>query len=199
MSTDTVKDAAPIRLVFELAPDHPCLYDDLIQFQKGTKRVNRLRVLAYDGLLAQSGVSLGWDVARLICLPQVARRRAMATSPTTSSRQRSTREPVMARIAPAGEQPDGQCFDLARWAAANGWWCSSISMDARAPIGSGMPVHGGWSSMSSSIGKVWRLPRRPPGRALFHRHLRVRRCLADGGAAPVQGRGTATQRLGDAG
>ena len=57
MSTDTGKDFRPIRLVFELArADHPRLYDDLIQFHKGTKRVNRLRVLAYDGLLAQSGV-----------------------------------------------------------------------------------------------------------------------------------------------
>lgn len=35
--------------------DHPRLYDDLIQFHKGTKRVNRLRVLAYDGMLAQNG------------------------------------------------------------------------------------------------------------------------------------------------
>ena len=57
MSTDYVKDPKPIRLVFELArADHPRLYDELIQFHKGTKRVNRLRVLAYDGLLAQSGV-----------------------------------------------------------------------------------------------------------------------------------------------
>ncbi len=57
MSTDYVKDPPPIRLVFELArADHPRLYDELIQFHKGTKRVNRLRVLAYDGLLAQSGV-----------------------------------------------------------------------------------------------------------------------------------------------
>jgi hypothetical protein len=60
MSTDNVKDPKPIRLVFELArADHPCLYDDLVQFHKGTKRVNRLRVLAYDGLLAQSGVFAG--------------------------------------------------------------------------------------------------------------------------------------------
>ena len=60
MSTDYVKDPKPIRLVFELArADHPCLYDDLVQFHKGTKRVNRLRVLAYDGLLAQSGVFAG--------------------------------------------------------------------------------------------------------------------------------------------
>ena len=56
MSTESSKEAAPIRLVFELArADHPRLYDDLIRFHKGVKRVNRLRVLAYDGLLAQVG------------------------------------------------------------------------------------------------------------------------------------------------
>ena len=68
MSTDHVKDSKPIRLVFELArADHPRLYDELIQFHKGTKRVNRLRVLAYDGLLAQSGVfaGMGRDSAHL--------------------------------------------------------------------------------------------------------------------------------------
>lgn len=60
MSTETRQDPKPIRLVFELArADHPRLYDDLIRFHKGTKRVNRLRVLAYDGLLAQSGVFVG--------------------------------------------------------------------------------------------------------------------------------------------
>jgi hypothetical protein len=60
MSADTAKDLKPIRLVFELArADHPRLYDDLIQFHKGTKRVNRLRVLAYDGLLVQSGEFAG--------------------------------------------------------------------------------------------------------------------------------------------
>ena len=47
---------ASIRLVFELSrAEHPRLFDDLIRFPKGTKRVNRLRVLAYDGLLAQCG------------------------------------------------------------------------------------------------------------------------------------------------
>lgn len=60
MSIETTQDPKPIRLVFELArADHPRLYDDLIQFHKGTKRVNRLRVLAYDGLLAQNGVFAG--------------------------------------------------------------------------------------------------------------------------------------------
>lgn len=56
MSADSTKVPEAIRLVFELArADHPRLYDDLIRFHKGTKRVNRLRVLAYDGLLAQNG------------------------------------------------------------------------------------------------------------------------------------------------
>jgi len=57
MSNDAQKETKSIRLVFELArADHPRLYDDLVQFQKGTKRVNRLRLLAYDGLLVQSGL-----------------------------------------------------------------------------------------------------------------------------------------------
>ena len=43
-----------IRLVFELErDDNPRLYDDLIRFKKGTKRVNRLRTLAQEGLLAE--------------------------------------------------------------------------------------------------------------------------------------------------
>jgi hypothetical protein len=32
--------------------DNPRLYDELAQFPKGQRRVNRLRTLAYDGLLA---------------------------------------------------------------------------------------------------------------------------------------------------
>ncbi len=53
-----VKDEPrPIRLVFELArADNPRLYDELVRFPQGAKRVNRLRVLAYDGLLTQYGV-----------------------------------------------------------------------------------------------------------------------------------------------
>ena len=35
---------------------HPRLYDELIRFRKGAKRVNRLRLLAYDGLLTQNGL-----------------------------------------------------------------------------------------------------------------------------------------------
>jgi len=52
-------DQSPsIRMVFELArEEHPRLYDDLIRFPKGTKRINRLRTLAHDGMLAQAGVN----------------------------------------------------------------------------------------------------------------------------------------------
>ncbi len=49
--------AKAVRLVFELErAENPRLYDELMQFPHGVKRVNRLRVLAYDGLLAQHGV-----------------------------------------------------------------------------------------------------------------------------------------------
>ena len=56
MNGNTQQDSKPVRLVFELArADNPRLYDELVRFPKGGKRVNRLRVLAYDGLLAQCG------------------------------------------------------------------------------------------------------------------------------------------------
>ena len=54
MSTGTSIPPERIRLVFELErADNPRLYDDLIQFKKGSKRVNRLRTLAQEGLLVQ--------------------------------------------------------------------------------------------------------------------------------------------------
>jgi len=54
MSRDTSNLLRPIRLVFELdRADNPRLYDELMRFKKGAKRVNRLRVLAHEGLLAQ--------------------------------------------------------------------------------------------------------------------------------------------------
>jgi hypothetical protein len=57
---------APIRLLFELErEDNPRLYDDLVRFRKGTKRVNRLRTLAQEGLLAQ-----GWAVGFMPTAPQ---------------------------------------------------------------------------------------------------------------------------------
>lgn len=57
MSEKTQQEPKPVRLVFELGrADNPRLYDELARFPQGAKRVNRLRVLAYDGLLAQYGV-----------------------------------------------------------------------------------------------------------------------------------------------
>jgi len=47
----------PVRLFFEMSrDDNPRLYDDLIRFNKGTRRVNRLRFLAHEGLMAQHGL-----------------------------------------------------------------------------------------------------------------------------------------------
>lgn len=57
MSAGQTTGPKAIRLVFELArADNPRLFDELNQFPQGQKRVNRLRVLAYDGLLAQYGM-----------------------------------------------------------------------------------------------------------------------------------------------
>jgi hypothetical protein len=54
MTQKTDSGSDPVRLLFEMTrEDNPRLYDDLIRFNKGTKRVNRLRFLAHEGLLAQ--------------------------------------------------------------------------------------------------------------------------------------------------
>ena len=54
MNPGKIGSQARIRLVFELDhADNPRLYEDLVQFKKGSKRVNRLRTLAHEGLLAQ--------------------------------------------------------------------------------------------------------------------------------------------------
>ncbi len=54
MTPKTRPNDEPVRLLFEMTrDDNPRLYDDLIRFNKGTKRVNRLRFLAHEGLLAQ--------------------------------------------------------------------------------------------------------------------------------------------------
>ena len=53
-----------LRMLFEISrDDNPRLYDDLLRFNKGPKRVNRLRFLAYEGLLAQPGLR-GSSVSR---------------------------------------------------------------------------------------------------------------------------------------
>ena len=53
--TIPARKAGPISMLFEMnREDNPRLYDDLARFNKGTKRVNRLRFLAHEGLLAQN-------------------------------------------------------------------------------------------------------------------------------------------------
>nr|WP_297383526.1 hypothetical protein [uncultured Roseateles sp.] len=70
MSHDRTNGSEPVRLLFEMTrDDNPRLYDDLIRFNKGTKRVNRLRFLAHEGLMAQH-----WGAAREIAAPAVAAR-----------------------------------------------------------------------------------------------------------------------------
>jgi hypothetical protein len=54
MSAVDTKQDQTVRLLFELSrDDNPRLFDDLMRFNKGPKRVNRLRFLAHEGLLAQ--------------------------------------------------------------------------------------------------------------------------------------------------
>lgn len=51
---------AAIRLVFQLdREENPRLYDDLAPFRKGVRRVNRLRLLAHEGLRVQQREG-GW-------------------------------------------------------------------------------------------------------------------------------------------
>ena len=54
MTAVDTKQVQSVRLLFELSrDDNPRLFDDLMRFNKGPKRVNRLRFLAHEGLLAQ--------------------------------------------------------------------------------------------------------------------------------------------------
>ncbi|MEW5835667.1 MAG: hypothetical protein AB1832_11435 [Pseudomonadota bacterium] len=63
MSAVETKLDHSVRLLFELSrDDNPRLFDDLMRFNKGPKRVNRLRFLAHEGLLAQQWL-LGMTVA----------------------------------------------------------------------------------------------------------------------------------------
>jgi hypothetical protein len=54
MNATEARQDHSVRLLFELSrDDNPRLFDDLMRFNKGPKRVNRLRFLAHEGLLAQ--------------------------------------------------------------------------------------------------------------------------------------------------
>ena len=65
-----VKSAGPISMLFEMnREDNPRLYDDLARFNKGTKRVNRLRFLAHEGLLAQNWLLVPTTAGAAAALP----------------------------------------------------------------------------------------------------------------------------------
>ncbi|AXA91355.1 hypothetical protein [Massilia sp. YMA4] len=74
----------PMRISFLLArEDNARLYDELAQFPKGQRRVNRLRTLAYDGLLTQQGAAVpvvaGTDrLPTTACIPGVSAERTEA-------------------------------------------------------------------------------------------------------------------------
>ena len=87
----------PVRLLFEMTrDDNPRLYDDLIRFNKGTKRVNRLRFLAHEGLVAQH-----WMAAQGISV-MVAPTRAPGESVVSPSAARHTNQVFEAP--PVGEE-----------------------------------------------------------------------------------------------
>jgi hypothetical protein len=72
MSAIDTKLDHSVRLLFELSrDDNPRLFDDLMRFNKGPKRVNRLRFLAHEGLLAQQW-PLGMTVAVPVPAPMAA-------------------------------------------------------------------------------------------------------------------------------
>jgi hypothetical protein len=78
MNDCTQREPKSIRLVFELSrADNPRLYDELARFPQGAKRVNRLRVLAYDGLLTQHGV---FALVEAEHIPTLARSTATSSS-----------------------------------------------------------------------------------------------------------------------
>lgn len=53
MTSEEPEQLSRVRLQFEMnRDDNPVLYDDLQRFSKGPKRVNRLRLLAHEGLMA---------------------------------------------------------------------------------------------------------------------------------------------------
>jgi len=84
MSEKKSPEHETIRLLFELdRADDPQLYDDLIRFKKGTKRINRLRLLAREGVIGQMSLAGGGMMARLVQVS--AANGAAAELPATSA------------------------------------------------------------------------------------------------------------------
>jgi|JRYF01.1.fsa_nt_gb hypothetical protein len=77
MNDPEARQDQSVRLLFELSrDDNPRLFDDLMRFNKGPKRVNRLRFLAHEGLLAQQWL-LGMTVPVPVPAPMVAAPKAL--------------------------------------------------------------------------------------------------------------------------
>ena len=73
MSEKMTPEHKTIRLLFELdRADDTQLYDDLIRFKKGTKRINRLRLLAREGVIGQLSLAGGGMVPRLVQVADVS-------------------------------------------------------------------------------------------------------------------------------
>lgn len=92
-------DQGPMRLLFEIERDgNPRLYDDLARFKKGSRRVNRLRFLAHEGLLAQN-----W----LLVAPSSVR----VPAPIAAPADPDARPEVSGQILQAFDAPTGSAED----------------------------------------------------------------------------------------
>ena len=99
MTQSSTAGQAPMRLLFEIArDDNPRLYDDLVRFNKGTRRVNRLRFLAHEGLLAQS-----WLLVAPTSMPVPA---PIATPAVSDVRPDVARHTLQAFDLPPGGEED---------------------------------------------------------------------------------------------
>ena len=99
MSQRSTAVQEPMRLLFEIArEDNPRLYDDLVRFNKGTRRVNRLRFLAHEGLLAQN-----WLLVAPTTAPMPS---PIATPGVTDVRPNVARHTLQAFDAPSGGDED---------------------------------------------------------------------------------------------
>ncbi len=80
MENGKAPGAETIRMLFELdRDDDPRLYDDLIRFKKGTKRINRLRLLAHEGERYLAG---GTDTGPTVRTPPVEPATVQAGAPS---------------------------------------------------------------------------------------------------------------------
>jgi hypothetical protein len=101
MSAVDRKQDQSVRLLFELSrDDNPRLFDDLMRFNKGPKRVNRLRFLAHEGLLAQQ-----WLLGTPVQAP------ASALPPAALKASHSAVDPAVARLTSQAFEASGGAED----------------------------------------------------------------------------------------